>query len=115
MTTDGGVEEIRKEHKRAEEFDKAEQNKELLLTDELVQGYYERLIGRKGIILKKELKVTLENFLAKAKPIIEKQQRERIEKLFDDVPAPITFIRTHSVEDCFLIKVSDWQALKGEK
>ena len=48
---------------------------ELLLTDELIQGYCERLVTKDSIVLNDVVKAILEDFLARVKPIIEKQEK----------------------------------------
>jgi len=56
------------------------------------------------------LAIAVEQLIAEAV----KAKLKEIEALFDDIPAPITFVRLHSVEDCFLIRVADWQAFSGD-
>lgn len=44
-----------------------------------------------------------------------KEERERIEGYFDSEPTHCTFVKLQSVEECYVIRVKDWQALKGEQ
>ena len=54
-----------------------------------------------------------------ANPVIEKQERAKVEALFGDGVTLIYFRRKRdnkaNIEECYLIIKSEWEALKGEK
>ena len=57
----------------------------------------------------------IDAMLVEARRAARKEEMDRIEALFDTEPTHCTFVKRQSVEECYIIRVKDWQALKGEQ
>lgn len=86
---------------------------DLLLSDELVQGYCDRLVSEDIIILNDELKEILRDFLRLARPEIEREERERIFKEIDDASAVEKLPFRDGGAEIRTIPDSKYQVLKG--